>query len=57
MIAYLKKTRERTQDLPVEEKEKKQQYHHDKYKNLSDNEKQRLVDCRKNCYKVWKNAW
>ena len=36
-------------------KEKKQQYGCERYKNLSEDEIQRIVEYRKKFYKVWKN--
>ena len=50
-----KKSCERYQDLPEEEKSKKWQYDWKRYKNLLEDEKQRLVEYRKKYYKVWKN--
>ena len=43
----LKKARERCQDLSEEEKNEKQQYVRERYKNLLKDEKQRLVEYRK----------
>ena len=37
-------------------KEKKQQYGHECYKNLSEKEKKKLVEYRKKFYKMRKNA-
>ena len=51
-----KKARERYQDLSKEEKWKKQQYHCECYKNLSENEKKKLVDLEKKYYRMTKNA-
>ena len=39
-----------------EEKEKKQQYGSERYKNLPEDEKQRLVGYRKKYYKMRKNT-
>ena len=45
---YTKKTCERYQNLFKEEKEKKQQYGHELYKKLSEDEKQNLIEYTKN---------
>ena len=37
-------------------KKKKQQYGHEQYKNLPEDDKQRLVEYRKNYYKMRKNT-
>ena len=37
-------------------KEKKQQYSHERYKNLSENENQKLVEYKEKYYKMRKNA-
>ena len=42
--------------LSKEEKEKKQQYRHESYKNISEYEKQKLVEYRKKYYRMRKNA-
>ena len=43
-----KKVHESYQSLSKEAKEIKQQYGRERYKHLSENEKQKLVECRKN---------
>ena len=51
------KARERYQSLSKGEKEKKnQQYGCEQYKNLPEDEKQKLVEYRKEYYKMIKNA-
>ena len=50
-----KKARKRVQNLS-KEKEKKQQYGRECYKNLSEDEKQKLVEYRKKSYRMRKNA-
>ena len=52
----MKKARERNQSLSKEEKEKKQQYGLERYKNLPGHKKQKLVEYRKECYKMKKNV-
>ena len=42
-------------DIKVFQKKKKQQYGHERYKNLPENEKQKLFDYRKNTTKQTKN--
>ena len=37
-------------------KKKKQQYGREQYKNLPEDEKQKLVEYRKKCYRMRKNA-
>ena len=53
---YKKKARERSQNLSKVEKEKKQQDGPDHYKNFSKSGKQKLVQYRKNYYRMRKNA-
>ena len=48
-----KKARERYQSLSKELKDKKQQYGREIYNNLPKNEKQKLIECKKNIIK-WK---
>ena len=36
----------------MEEKKKNRQYGHERYKNLPENEKQKLVEYRRNYYKM-----
>ena len=59
---YYQENKERLQEKLVKdinffkvEKEKKQQYGYECYKNLSENEKNKLVECRKK-YKMRKNT-
>ena len=54
-IDIIKKQRKTTRK-GSEEKEKKQQYCRERYKKLLEHEKQRLVEYRVNCYKMWENA-
>ena len=42
--------------LRKKKKVKKQQYGHERYKNLSEGEKQKLIDYRKKHYLMKKNA-
>ena len=51
-----KKAPERYQGLFKEDKEKKQQYEHERYKNILEVEKQRLVEYIKKYSKMRKNA-
>ena len=51
-----KKALERYQCLFKEDKEKKQQYEHERYKNILEVEKQRLVEYIKKYSKMRKNA-
>ena len=41
--------------LSREEKEKKQQHGRERYKNLSEDEKQGLVEHKTRYHKIWKN--
>ena len=50
-----KQADEKYQKLSEKISYKKQEYRGDRYKNLSKNEKQRLVDYRKAYYKMRKN--
>ena len=52
----LQKACERFQKLSNEEKEKKRHYGQERQKNLSEDEKQKLVEYRKKCYGMRKNA-
>ena len=49
------KVGERYQGLPQNEKNKILHFGHERQKNLSEVEKQRLVEYRKKYYKIWKN--
>ena len=49
------KVGERYQGLPENEKNKILHFGHERQKNLSEVEKQRLVEYRKKYYKMWKN--
>ena len=44
------------QNFSTEEKKKNQQYGHERYKNLSEDKKQKIDECRKKCYRMIKNA-
>ena len=44
------KPRQRSQSLSEVENEKKKQYGHEQYKNLPEDEKQKLVEYKKKCY-------
>ena len=48
----LRKVSERYQDLSINKKNKKQEYDSEQYKNLLEDEKQRLVECRKRMLKI-----
>ena len=52
----MKKVCERHQSLFKEEKEKKQQYVHEQYKNLPEDRKKRLVEYWKIYYKMRKSV-
>ena len=45
-----------TKIFPKKKKEKKQQYGRERYKNLSKNEKQKLVEYRKKYHRMRKNS-
>ena len=45
-----------TKILPKKKKEKKQQYGRERYKSLSKNEKQKLVEYRKKYHRMRKNS-
>ena len=45
-----------TRNLSKEKRVKKKQYGREKHKNLSENEKQRLVEYRVKYYKIWKKG-
>ena len=49
------KVGERYQGLPENEKNKILDFGHERQKNLSEVEKQRLLEYRKKYYKIWKN--
>ena len=51
-----KKAHEGSQNLSKEKKGKKQLYGCERYKNLSEDEKQKLVECRKTNYRMRKNT-
>ena len=52
------KARERYQSYSKEKKNKKKaEYGHERYKNLSEHEKQKLVEYRKKCYEMKKYIW
>ena len=51
-----KKACERCQNLSTEQKEKKQQDGHECHKSLSENEKNKQVEYRKNYYRMRKSA-
>ena len=40
----------------LQKKKKKQQYGHERYKNLSEDKKQKIDEYRKKCYRMIKNA-
>ena len=53
---WKKKACERCQNLSKEEKEKKRQQGRERYNNLPENEKQKLVEYRKKYHRMRKNA-
>ena len=55
MLGLQKKTRERYQSLSKEEKENKPHYGGERYKNFSEDEKNKLVEYRKK-YRMRKNT-
>ena len=56
--AFKKRSRERDQDLSEDEKNKKRQYGSKRHKNFSEDEKQKLLDNRKNTkHGKNKNTW
>ena len=52
----LQKKLVKDQSLSEKEKEKKQLYDHERYKNYHKIKKQKLVEYRKKCYKMRKNT-
>ena len=51
-----KKRSQKISNLSEEETEKEQQYGCKQYKNFPENEKQRLVEYKKNYFEMWKNT-